>query len=120
MRQIKIWSESMRADVPCNGCRACCIGDLVPLKLDHGDRLSDHVDNVVQFRDGWYLKHKAESGECVYLAERGCALFGQPHRPRACLEMDCREVARKNGWKVKHGVVNQAVIDAAKRLGGPG
>lgn len=66
--------------VPCGTCRACCKSPwfvkLMPWEKEkHGG-----VDIVP----------KKENGECVYLAESGCALFGKPNRPYVCMTFDCR------------------------------
>lgn len=40
------------------------------------------------------LPHK-ENGDCIYLEEQGCKLFGKPERPHACRMFDCREKLRE-------------------------
>jgi hypothetical protein len=33
---------------------------------------------------------KKPNGDCIYLAEDGCSLFGKPERPFVCMTFDCR------------------------------
>ena len=39
---------------------------------------------------GWDVVQKKENGDCVYLEEAGCSLFGKPSRPFVCMTFDCR------------------------------
>ena len=78
------------SDVPCNGCRACCINDAVRL-LPGEDAESFMTEPHDHLPGERMLAHKA-NGECVYLGERGCTIHER--KPRMCREMDCRNVAR--------------------------
>lgn len=66
--------------VKCGDCRACCkkpwFVKLMPWEKEkHG-----FVD---------VLPHK-ENGDCIYLVDEGCSLFGKPERPFVCRQFDCR------------------------------
>lgn len=76
------------ADVPCNGCRACCSTQVrVPVDpdIEPADSLR-HLD-VVCDADGLRLRKTAE-GHCVHLTSQGCGVY--QHRPAACRYYDCR------------------------------
>ena len=74
------------ADVPCDGCTACCRKELVVLFPEHGDDLDalrkHHVINGVTALD------RRQNGDCVYLEERGCSVWEK--RPAMCRAFDCR------------------------------
>jgi len=103
------------AEVPCNGCRACCVGDRIWMHPELGDRPGDHKGNVLVDDEGrWFLRHKDSSDECVYLNETGCSLFGDPRRPAICIEMDCRRLL--NLPANKRHLVGVKVLEAARKL----
>jgi hypothetical protein len=101
------------SSVPCNGCRACCINDQVSLHPELGDKLVDHFGNVDFSNNVAWLKHK-ENGECIYLAEQGCSLFGKPSRPAICVELDCRRLL--NIPKAFQRAISPDVLEAARKL----
>ena len=75
--------------VPCDTCRACCKAPwfvrLMPWEKEkHGG-----VD---------VLPHK-ENGDCIYLVDAGCSLFGKPERPQVCRQFDCRD--KVNEWNAR-------------------
>lgn len=78
-------------NVPCNGCRICCIRDAIRI-LSHED--ASQWQTVPhphpRFRGARMLAHKA-NGECIYLEAQGCGIYG--HAPQQCREMDCRNIA---------------------------
>ena len=82
------------ADVPCNGCTACCrSGLLVPVEeIELVEGLS--VDTVKVYDkdnpDVWAWKKylKQIDGRCVHLNADGCSVYSI--RPRTCREFDCR------------------------------
>ena len=95
--------------VPCGTCRACCKAPwfvrLMPWEKEkHGG-----VD---------VLPHKA-NGDCVYLEEAGCSLFGKPERPHVCKLFDCRdkviEWEARGKPELEPGLA--AVIQSGIRLG---
>ncbi len=71
------------ADVPCNGCRACCKDDLI--FLSNEDIISEFNWELVNGRPA--LKHKS-NGECIHLTESGCSVHNNP--PAICRKFDCR------------------------------
>ena len=94
--------------VPCGTCRACCKAPwfvrLMPWEKEyHG------VD---------ILPHK-ENGDCIYLVDTGCSLFGNPNRPHVCKLFDCRDKVKE--WEARGKPVLEeglsAVIWAGQKLG---
>jgi Fe-S-cluster containining protein len=80
------------ADVPCDGCTACCrSGKLIPVEPDEADALAHIPAGSLTPMPGEpqrrVLKHD-EAGRCSQLTEGGCAVY--EHRPRACRAYDCR------------------------------
>lgn len=77
------------SDLPaldCNGCRKCCLGDLVP--IEPGDDPSVRR----QVKHGrTYIAHD-KVGNCVYLGSRseGCKIH-QTLQPACCRRYDCRD-----------------------------
>lgn len=76
--------------VPCNGCRLCCINDLVRI-LPHEDA-SQWRTQPHPLRPGARMLAHAPDGSCVYLGDAGCTIHDQP-RPEQCVGMDCRNIA---------------------------
>jgi hypothetical protein len=81
--------------VPCNGCRLCCINDLVRI-LPHEDASQWRTQPHPLRKYALMLAHKAD-GTCVYLGESGCTIHDQP-RPQQCVDMDCRNIAARMSW----------------------
>ena len=83
------------ANVPCNGCTACCQHDLVFLHPDQGDVVAEYitfeVTNPLTGEHGHALQHKPGGG-CVYVTETGCSLHGRA--PAVCKAFDCRQLYR--------------------------
>lgn len=80
---------SDRSIVPCNGCTACCCGQIVA--LEPTDRLEDY-DAAPGFHPltgepAWLLKQKA-NGECIHLGSDGCTVY--ENAPAVCRSFDCR------------------------------
>lgn len=67
------------ADVPCNGCTACCHHDLVMLHPEMGDKPADYLtfeaENPLTGERGLALRHKPQGG-CVYVSDAGCDRLG--------------------------------------------
>jgi len=62
------------------------------------------------------LPHK-ENGDCIYLVESGCSLFGKPERPYTCRIFDCRNKLREWQARGSPALGDEAeVIKAALRL----
>lgn len=81
--------------VPCNGCRLCCINDLVRI-LPHEDASRWQTVPHALRPGARMLAHKPD-GSCTYLGESGCTIHDQP-RPEQCVAMDCRNLATGMSW----------------------
>jgi hypothetical protein len=84
------------ADVPCDGCTACCrAGQFVHIAPDERDTLA-HIPRALLFPaprapKGHVLLGYDEHGRCPMLVEDRCSIY--EHRPRACRTYDCRVFA---------------------------
>jgi hypothetical protein len=71
--------------VPCQGCKACCIHEVVVLSPADEENLSFYDFRMLG--ESRVLKHKP-NGECIHLSDTGCAIY--EHRPergrRRCAE----------------------------------
>ena len=95
------WLRDMRAalrgergaDVPCNGCTACCTSSqFVHIGPDEADTLA-HIPAELLFPApglprGHVLMGYDERGHCPMLVENRCSIY--EHRPRTCRTYDCR------------------------------
>ena len=95
------WLEEMRAalrgerdaDVPCDGCTACCTSSqFVHISPDETDTLA-HVPPELLFPAprlprGHVLLGYDERGHCPMLVDGACSIY--EHRPRTCRTYDCR------------------------------
>lgn len=72
--------------VNCEGCRACCKGQLVTLEA--GENPADYAVDTITGPSGviHVLKHQA-NGDCVYLGPDGCTIYGW--HPVVCRAFDC-------------------------------
>ena len=62
-------------NVPCNGCRACCLHDMIPLMPERGDLIWTYKHEVVATAAGpKAVLQCGETGECIYLARDGCTM----------------------------------------------
>jgi len=60
-------------NVPCNGSRACCLHDMIPLIPESGDLNWTYEHEVVAAADGPTAALQCgETGECIYLGREGC------------------------------------------------
>ena len=103
------------ADVPCNGCTACCREQMVTLDPKLGDDLevlSQH------FALGHMLiLESTENGDCVYLDDGGCSVW--EHRPAMCRTFDCRKhfqsfTRPERRRMVKAGIASRDVFEAGR------
>ena len=78
------------ASVPCNGCRQCCIGDII--RLLPADDPTQYRTMPHPFFSGHLALERDAEGNCVYLTPTGCGIHGRA--PQMCREMDCRNLAR--------------------------
>jgi len=84
------------AVVPCNGCTACCRGEVIELHPEQGDDVSAYETMQVRLlgRDMTVLKLLPD-GACVYLGEGGCTIHDRA--PVICRVFDCRRFAMNIG-----------------------
>ena len=78
------------ADVPCNGCTACCKGQRIILDMEKDCWRAYRTEPTRKGNDGpveLMLAHKP-NGDCIYLAADGCSIHGSA--PIACQQFDCR------------------------------
>ena len=75
------------ADVPCNGCTACCRSDRVFLgPADDPKAFAWHAEVIDGLR--YAVLDRQADGACVYLTATGCGIHGAA--PAICRRMDCR------------------------------
>ena len=54
-------------NVPCNGCRACCLHDMIPLMPERGDLIWTYEHQVIATGAGpTAVLQCGETGECIY------------------------------------------------------
>jgi hypothetical protein len=84
------------ADVPCDGCTACCrSSQFVHIAPDETETLA-HIPAGLLFPAprsprGHVVLGYDERGHCPMLAEGHCSIY--QHRPRTCRTYDCRVLA---------------------------
>jgi uncharacterized protein len=83
------------ADVPCDGCTACCrSSQFVHVGLDEADTLA-HIPRQLLFpapyRSDELVLGYDERGHCPMLVDDRCSIYA--HRPIACRTYDCRVLA---------------------------
>ena len=119
------WLNAMRAalrdeapaDVPCDGCTACCTSSqFVPIGPDETDTLA-HIPAELLFPaprlpKGHYVLGYDERGHCPMLVDGRCSIY--QHRPRTCRTYDCRVFAA-TGLEVDAEADTKADIAARAR-----
>jgi len=86
-RKVMKGFKNGEAEVPCDGCRACCKTlKEVMLTEEEAQRLSHTIS-----QKGQPIIARQENGVCLYLAENGCGIY--TNRPRVCRMYDCRVYA---------------------------
>ena len=81
------------ADVPCDGCTACCTSSqFVHISPDETDTLShipaDLLFPAPRLPSGHVVLGYDEHGRCPMLIDNQCSIY--EHRPRTCRTYDCR------------------------------
>ncbi len=119
--------SDQRTEVPCNGCTACCRGDLIFLHPDVGAYLRPKDDpsqyrchravNPVSGESAWCLDRK-DDGSCIYLGDTGCTIRNRA--PTVCREFDCRGLFEKFSRQerkvfVRQGLLSRDVLDAGRQ-----
>jgi len=129
------------ADVPCDGCTACCTASqFVTIGPDETDTIA-HIPDALLFaapgRPRHFVLGYDERGHCPMLVDAGCGIY--EHRPRACRTYDCRifaaagvEIEEPGKRRLAHRVAqwrftydgaddrrrHAAVLAAARHIGG--
>jgi Fe-S-cluster containining protein len=105
----------LRSHVPCNGCRACCINDLILLDPEHGDDPAQYetqdVVNPITGQKGLALTHKP-NGECTYLGPDGCTIHERA--PAICRKFDCRKMFLKFSRTERRRLIKAGMADREK------
>ena len=81
------------ADVPCDGCTACCTSSqFIHIEPDEFDTLShipaDLLFPAPRLPTGHVVMGYDEHGHCPMLIDDHCSIY--EHRPRTCRTYDCR------------------------------
>lgn len=79
--------------VACDGCKACCRGEMV--LLTEGDDLANYPEAIsLDVEDPFtgkkptiLIPHKKDSADCIYLGESGCTIYDK--RPKMCRVFSC-------------------------------
>jgi Fe-S-cluster containining protein len=121
------------ADVPCDGCTACCASSqFVHIAPEETDTLA-HIPSELLFAApgmpaGHVVMGYDEHGRCPMLADHGCSIYD--HRPRTCRTYDCRVFAatgveidddkvllaqRIRRWRFDHPTVADRLLHDAVR-----
>lgn len=108
-------AESM-SQLACNGCGACCKGDLICLKPHLGD--DPAIYQTVTLPSGEIILAHAPNGDCIYLGPNGCDNY--ENRPFVCRQFDCRKFyallsKKEREQLVKLGAISIEVIEAGRR-----
>jgi Fe-S-cluster containining protein len=78
-------------NIPCNGCRACCLHDMIPLMPERDDLIWTYEHEVIATAAGpTAVLQCGETGECIYLGRDGCTIHDRA--PSICRAFDCREM----------------------------
>ncbi|MEM8904021.1 MAG: YkgJ family cysteine cluster protein [Actinomycetota bacterium] len=102
--ELTAWLRAIRstlvdgadADVPCDGCTACCrSSQFLHIAPDEIDALR-HVPPRLRapapgLPDGHVVVGFDEAGRCPMLTDSGCSIYAD--RPRTCRTYDCRVFA---------------------------
>jgi uncharacterized protein len=105
----------VEADVPCNGCTACCrSSQFVHIDPDETETLA-HIPVDLRFPapglpPGHVVLGYDERGHCPMLRDDGCSIYD--YRPRACRTYDCRVFTATN---VEPDAEKPTIIDRVRR-----
>lgn len=106
--------------VPCNGCRACCRDNFVPIDESNGDVLADYKTRFATLSpiaESFPILDHKPNGECIYLGDTGCTIWNR--RPYMCRIYDCRAqflsmTRAERRRNIKLGILKPAIFEAAK------
>lgn len=86
--------------IPCDGCTLCCKSEQVILRPEAGDDLATFDFEYIQ--SALYpgkrvpaLKRDPATGDCIYLADTGCAIHGRA--PAICQRFHCARTFKALG-----------------------
>ena len=106
-------------NVPCNGCRACCLHDMIPLMPERGDLIWTYKHEVIATGAGpTAVLQCGETGECIYLGRDGCTIHDRA--PAICRAFDCRDLFHSKTRAerlamIKSGMVSNEVFSAGRK-----
>jgi Fe-S-cluster containining protein len=115
------WIAEMRAsgdaEVPCDGCTACCRSSrFVHVGPDEAAALAAIPGELLFAAPGWPAGWKVmgydREGRCPMLGDDGCTIYED--RPRTCRTFDCRALAAA-GMLKKLEEEAPAIAAAARR-----
>jgi Fe-S-cluster containining protein len=87
------------AKIDCGSCRKCCKGDQLIILTDADDpnRFQCH-----EIRPGVYAVDRAANGDCIYLGDKGCTIWGR--HPEVCRIFDCAAFVKRMDERAFDGV----------------
>lgn len=104
-----------RASVPCNGCRLCCINDMIVLHPEEGDDPASYETERIRHpltgEPALMLKHKP-NGECIYLGASGCTIHDRA--PLICRKFDCRKMYLRFSRAERKRMIRAGLLDRDK------
>jgi Fe-S-cluster containining protein len=105
-------------NVPCNGCRACCLHDMIPLMPERGDLIWTYEHEVLATATGpTAVLQCGKTRECIYLGQDGCTIHDRA--PAICRAFDCRDLFHSKTraerlTMIKSGMVANEIFSAGR------
>lgn len=94
------------AKINCGSCRKCCRHNAAIMLTDTEDPSRYQCHEVAP---GTFLLDRKPNGDCVYLGETGCTIWGR--HPEVCRVFDCAAFVKR---------MDEGAFDAiGPRVGGP-
>lgn len=78
------------AKIDCGSCTKCCVGFQQVVLVETDD---PHQYRTRQLAPGIYALEHKPNGDCIYLGENGCTIYGR--HPTVCKVFDCSEFVRR-------------------------
>jgi len=106
------------ADVPCDGCTACCTAfQFVLIEPDETDTLA-HIPAPLLFPaprmpPGHVVLGYDDRGHCPMLVDNRCSIY--EHRPRTCQTYDCRVFPAADVDPAEDGSTKELIADRTRR-----
>jgi uncharacterized cysteine cluster protein YcgN (CxxCxxCC family) len=107
MESIMNFSEEDLPPLDCDGCTACCRGELIYL-LPH--EIPIYETEMIYGKEA--IAHKPND-DCLYLSPVGCTIHEQ--KPIKCSDFDCRKLVMRFGDKLNDMQVKPEMVEAGKR-----